>query len=324
MNNIVFFMPEETFEKYTNTLPYSEYHKVNIKRTYRMFIAFIRDNGYNVGDDYLAVNKDKLDYIVREFLDSKSSTTYKNLERCCLKNAFYLNNLEFNITTYPVNHYHENINVSEKFLTYDDFLLELNLLFNESEKLICYMAYKNWLGKEVINARMAKMTDVDFDNGTWKLYDGRVIDLNSCDEILIRLLKNTIAQTEYIPYNKKDKASPDGLYMPEAYKYNPDCEYIFKTRNHPRSGNGLAPYRRVGIETMFARLVHEFGEVFNRNTLKVSGFLAAMYEKDPTPTWTIRKINEFKKEVGYKVSSINARVYYMQKYFPELLMNEDE
>lgn len=206
------------------------------------------------------------------------------------------------------------MNNEVKILTYDEFLAKLNLLHNESEKLICYMAYKNWLGKEVINARMAKMTDVDFNNGTWKLYDERVIDLNSCDKVLIELLKNTIAQTEYVTYSDE----------PEVYKLNPDSEYIFKTRNHPRSGNGLASYQMVGIETMFARLVCEFGEVFNRNTLKTSGFLAAMYEKDQTPTWTIRKINEFKKEVGYKISAINARVYYLQKYFPESLINEDE
>lgn len=206
------------------------------------------------------------------------------------------------------------MNNEVKFLTYDEFLAKLNLLHNESEKLICYMAYKNWLGKEVINARMAKMTDVDFEKGIWKLYDERVIDLNSCDKVLIELLKNTIAQTEYVTYSDE----------PEVYKLNPDSEYIFKTRNHPKSGNGLAPYRRVGIEAMFARLVHEFGEVFNRNSLKISGFLAAMYGKDPTPTWTIKKINEFKEEVGYKVSSVIVRAYYMQKYFPELLMNEEK
>ena len=201
------------------------------------------------------------------------------------------------------------MNNEVKYLTYDEFLSKLNLLHNESEKLICYMAYKGWLGKEVVNARMAKVVDVDFEKGTWKLYDERVIDLNSCDKVLIELLENTIAQTEYVTYS-------DEL---EVCKLNPDSEYIFKTRNHPKSDNGLAPYQMVGIETIFARLVHKFGVMFNRNNLKISGFLAAMYENDSTPDWTIKKINEFKKETGYKVSSINARAYYMQKYFPELL-----
>ena len=324
MDRKIFLMSKEVLKKRLGSFPYSTYHKINITRDYDMLLNYIMNNGYTDSDDIdnIEVNESDIDQIVREYLDTKQSTTYKNLSRCCLKVIFNLNNLDFDRSKYPVTNYSESKSIEDKIISYDEFVEELNNLFNESEKLISYMAFRGMLGQEVMNARMAKESDVDFEKGTWKLYDGRVIDLNKEDPLLTKLLHNTINQTEYIPYDKKDKLSRDGLYMPEAYEYNPDCKYLFKTRNHPRSGNGLAPFARVGIETMFARLVGEFGSIFNRNNLKISGFLDEMYREDPTPNWTIRKINAFKKDKFYKVSSINARVFYLQKYFPEVLEME--
>ena len=315
----IFLMPQEILNKNLGTFPYSDYHKKNILKDYSMFLKFLKDNQLcTITDgDVISINETDIDDAVRKFLETKQSVTYKNLSRCCLKVIFDLHNLEFDRSKYPVTNYAESKDIEDKIVTYEEFLNEIDYLFNESEKLISYMAFKGLLGKDVLNARMAKVSDVDFKNGIWKLYDGTIVKLD--DEVLVRLLKNTINQKEYIPYNKKDKDTENGLHFPESYVYNPECEYLFKTRNHPRSDYGLAPFARVGIETMFARLVHEFGAIFNRNNLKVSGFLDTMYKIDPSPNWTIKRINELKKETGYKISSINARVFYLQKYFPETL-----
>ncbi len=317
----IFLMPQEILNKNLGAFPYSSYHKKNILKDYEMFLKYLKDNKLCEITDgtIISIDETDIDDIVRGFLETKQSVTYKNLSRCCLRVIFNLHNLEFDRSKYPVTNYDESKDIEDKIITYEEFLNEIDYLFNESEKLISYMAFKGWLGQDVLNARMAKENDIDFEKGIWELYDGRIIDLNKEDPILKKLLKNTINQTEYIPYDKKEKDTEAGLHFPEAYPYNPDSKYIFKTRNHPRSNNGLAPFARVGIETMFARLVHEFGSIFNRNNLKVSGFLSAMYKKDPKPNWTIQKINDFKKETGYKVSSINARVFFLQKYFPEVL-----
>lgn len=319
----VFFMPTEMLEQNLGAFPYSFYHKKNVVKDYDMFLNFIRDNNLCEKNDgsFISISESKLDDIVRDYLSTKNSATYRNLSRCCLKAVFSLHNLEFDRSKYPVTNYTEFKNVESRLVTYDEFVNELNNLFNESEKLISYMAFKGILGEEVLNARMAKVSDVDFEKNIWTLYDGTVIELQD-DELLVKLLKNTIAQKEYIPYDKKDKVSQDGLHFPESYLYNPDSEYLFKTRNHPRSGNGLSPFKRVGIETMFARLVHEFGAIFNRNNLKVSGFLDTMYRVDPSPNWTIQRINELKDETPYRISAINARVFYLQKYFPEVLIEK--
>lgn len=317
-NKKIFLMPEEVLKINLGAFPYSSYHKQNIIKEYNMFLNYLKENNLcKTIDNANVIQESNIDDAIRGFLDTKPSSTYKNLSRSCLKIIFILHNLEFDRSKYPVTNYAEFKDIEDKIITYDEFLNELNNLFNESEKLISYMAFKGLLGKEILNARMAKVSDIDFKNGIWKLYDGRIVQLD--DEVLVQLLKNTINQKEYIPYDKKEKSSENGLHFPEAYEYNPDCKYLFKTRNHPRSDYGLAPFARVGIETMFARLVHEFGSIFNRNNLKVSGFLDAMYKKDATPNWTIHRINDFKKETGYKVSSINARVFYLQKYFPSFL-----
>lgn len=319
----VFFMPTEMLEQNLVVFPYSFYHKKNIVKDYNMFLNFLKDNNIcekNEGS-FVSISETKLDNVVRDYLSTKNSTTYKNLSRCCLKAVFSLHNLEFDRTKYPVTNYTEFENVENRLVTYDELIEELNNIFNESEKLISYMAFKNMLGKELLNARMAKVSDINFEKNIWILYDGTIIDLKN-DELLVKLLKNTITQTEYIPYDKKNKISANRLHFPKAYKYNPDNKYIFKTRNHPRSGNGLAPFARVGIETMFVRLVHEFGPIFNKNNLKISGFLDTMYRVDPSPNWTIEKINKLKNKTSYKISATNARVFYLQKYFPEILIKK--
>ena len=320
----VFFMPTEMLEQNLGVFPYSFYHKKNIVKDYNMFLNFLKDNNIcekNEGS-FVSISETELDNVVRDYLSTKNSTTYKNLSRCCLKAVFSLHNLEFDRTKYPVTNYTEFENVENKLVTYDELIEELNNIFNESEKLISYMAFKNMLGKELLNARMAKVSDINFEKNIWILYDGTIIDLKN-DELLVKLLKNTITQTEYIPYDKKNKISANGLHFPKAYKYNPDNEYIFKTRNHPRSGNGLSPFKN-GIETMFVRLVHEFGPIFNKNNLKISGFLDTMYRVDPSPNWTIEKINKLKNKTSYKISATNARVFYLQKYFPEVLIKKSK
>ena len=102
-----------------------------------------------------------------------------------------------------------------------------------------------------------------------------------------------------------------------------ESPYLFKTRNHPRSENGLAPYSKVGLEIMFTRLSNEFGNIFNRNNLKLSGFINLMYDIEPEPTWTVKRIEELKEKVGMKASSINVRVFFLQKYFPEVLIQKE-
>ena len=315
MKELIFFMPKEIVDVWLEKLPYGEYHKINVHRSYDSLLKYIEDNNYFVKEDILAIEKDSLDDIVKGFLDSKSSPTYRNLVRCCLKCIFYIHNIQFDLSKYVINDCYGYKDVKNNFLTEEDFMLELNNLFNYSDKLLSYMAFKNLLGYKFINVRMAKVSDIDFENGFWRLYDGRVVHFKDFDNILVELLNGTVNQKGYVPYDKKDKISVDGLYMPDMYKYNLNSECLFKTRNHPRSGDGLNAFSEVGVNQTFKRMSDYFGKVFNKNNLKLSGFLASMYAKDPTPTWTIQRINAHKKELGCTATSQNIRKYYLGMYF---------
>ena len=152
-------------------------------------------------DSVVMLEKTKIDEVVRMYIDTEKSVSHKNLTRVSLKVIFMLNNLNFDREKYPVNEYEKYVENEDKILTLEEFKEEIKNIFNDSEKLLAYMAYQNILGSGVKNARFAKVKDVNFENKTWKLYDGRIIELE--DEFLVKLLKNAIKQMEYIPYDKK-------------------------------------------------------------------------------------------------------------------------
>ena len=134
----VFFMPTKMLEQNLVVFPYSFYHKKNIVKDYNMFLNFLKDNNIcekNEGS-FVSISETELDNVVRDYLSTKNSTTYKNLSRCCLKAVFSLHNLEFDRTKYPVTNYTEFENVENRLVTYDELIEELNNIFNESEKLI--------------------------------------------------------------------------------------------------------------------------------------------------------------------------------------------
>lgn len=318
----VFLISKEDLIKNLKVFPYSEFHRNNIVIEYDSFMNFLKTNNYLIDGSENVINSEELDTIVRKFIDSKQSLTYKNMARCCLKVIFNLHNLPFDRSKYPINNFEEFEDINNKILTFEEFKTEINNIYNESEKLICYLAYKNLLGDKLVNIRFAKVSDIDFCHHSWKLYDGTLINFGN-DELMIKLLQNTIKQKEYIPYDKKNKKSENGFNFPDSYYYNMESPYLFKTRNHPRSDNGLAPYSKVGLEIMFTRLSNEFGNIFNRNNLKLSGFINLMYEIEPEPTWTVKRIEKLKEKVGMKASSINVRVFFLQKYFPEVLIQKE-
>lgn len=311
------FIESNKFKENLNTFPYTESHKNNITKEYETFLTFIK-NKANLKDEIIEIDEKDIDEYVIEFLKTKKAFASKNKTRSCLKLIFELNDLEFDREKYPITNYSEYNEIDNKIITFDEFKDELEMLFNASDKLLCCMAFYNLLGNKLENARFAKMEDVDLENKKWKLYDGRIVDLSEND-FLMGILKDAINQKEYKPFEKKKDKKINTFNFPDSYPHNKDNVYIFKTRNHPRSDNGLAPFSKVGFELCFARIVREYGNILNRNNLKVSGFLHLMYTIDNSPSWTIKKIETLKQEIGIKISCINIRVFFLQKYFPEVL-----
>lgn len=306
----------EKFKEKLEAFPYTESHKFNITQEYETFLKYLRIRFKLKSNEIVKIDEDDIDDCVINFLRTKPSVTAKNASRSCLNIVFEINGLDFNREKYPITNYSETNDVENKIITLEEFKNELKMLFNASDKLLCCMAFYNLLGDKLENARFAKMSDVDFINKVWKLYDGRIVGLEE-NEFLSNILKDTINQKEYKPFEKNE--NQDVIRFPDSYPYNEENVYIFKTRNHPRSENGLAPFSKVGLEICFTRISKKYGNILTRNNLKVSGFLHLMLTVDNNPNWTTARIEEFKKEVDIKISSNNARVFFLQKYFPETL-----
>lgn len=316
MKNKIFWLNEEEFIKRLDTFPYAEATKVNIKNAYLNFIDFMIRKKYVTDFNTPSIDGEKLDEIVENFINEKDTFGLKSVYRNSLRPIFILHNLEFNIEKYPIINYAEFEDYSERFLTKEELINEIQFVYNESDKLLLYMAYLNLCGDDLTNISYAKIEDINFNTKEWKLYDGQVVDFKN-DSLLEQLLKNTINQTEYIPYIKINALYE---YVPTSYKYNENCIYLFKTRKHPRSNDGLTPLLKEGIKKTYTRLTLEFGKMFRRNNLKISGMLNVMYEIKPSPKWTIKEITKLKKELGFKGTETDIKIFYLQKYFPEYLL----
>lgn len=305
----MFFLDEKSLNQRLDILCYCDNYKNRIQKCYGELLQYIKENDYLVLDDdkILMIYADMLKDIVSGFLaDVNDVYGYKSM----LRVIFYLNNLNFNKEIYQ-EECHEKIDL--KYMTYDEMISNIELLKNPSEKLLVYMGFFNLLGDRDINVREAKISDIDFTDMVWKLYDGKVIKLK--DEVLIGLLKDTLNQTECLPYSKPNKMTDDGVNYPNAYKFNSDSKYLFKTRKHPKSNDGLDGFKEIGINTIFRRLETQFGKIFNKLNIKTSGFIYKMYSINPNPDWDISEMRDIKMEKNYRINLTHAYTAYIEKYF---------
>lgn len=314
MTQKICWLKEEDFIKRLEALPYADASKYNIKNTYLNFINFMIRKGYILDENTMIIDENQINEIVQKYINEKDSFGLKSIYRSYLKPIFNLHNLEFNREDYNILNYTDFKDASNNFLTEEELKNELSVVYNASDKLVIYMAYLNITGKNFENISYAKKEDVVLISKQWKLYDGSVIDLKN-DVLLQRLLKETLEQKEFIPYIK---FSSNGN-MPEFYEYNLESEYLFKTRKHPRTKDGLAPISKEGVKKIFVRLTGEFGRMFTRNNLKISRVLNIMYEKNPSSKWKFDDIKKLKSELNVKFTETDIRIFYLQKYFPESL-----
>ena len=314
MEEKIIWLKEEDFIKRLEFLPYASASKYNIKNAYLNFINFMVRENYILDENKMVININQIDEIIQNYLNEKDSFGLKSIYRSYLKPIFNLHNLEFDREKYSILNYSEFKDTSNIFLTKEELENELNVVYNATDKLLIYMSYLNIIGKNFENVSYAEKNDVHLETEEWKLYDGTIIDLKE-DYLLKQLLKETLEQNEFIPYIK---FSSNGN-MPEFYAYNMKSKYLFRTRKHPRTKDGLAPMSKEGVKKMYVRLTSEFGRMFTRNNLKISRVLNIMYEKNPSSKWKFDDIKKLKSELNVKFTETDIRIFYLQKYFPESL-----
>ena len=311
MNNKIFLLSEEEFVKKLDIFPYADASKQNIRNAYLNFVNFMKRENY-ISDNNMVVDKDKIDEIVINFLNDKYSFGLKSVYRTCLKPIFILHNLEFDRSKYVISNYEEFDDVSDKFLTEEEFHNEISVVYNASDKLLLCMAYYDVIGNDFENVTNARPEYIDFKTKRWLLSDGRILDFSE-DAFLEDIIKATVEQKEYIPYTKPFSTGN----IPNFYVYNENCQYLFKTRRHPQTRDGMAPLYKEGVKRAYIRLSKEFGKMFTRNNLKISRVLNIMYQVEPSPDWSINEIRKLKKDLKLKFTETDIKVFYLQKYFPE-------
>ncbi len=108
-------------------------------------------------------------------------------------------------------------------------------LINASDKAMIMLLYHGIKGKsQLTELRTLKVKDINLKLRTISLPTRTVIIE---DNYTLEILKQTINEKYYHKYVDDDK-----LKAPSSFKYNLECEYLFKSKPSKRNNNGLNPY----------------------------------------------------------------------------------
>lgn len=118
--------------------------------------------------------------------------------------------------------------------------------------------------------------DINFDNSTITLSDGRVVVM---DSFLEKIAKEACAQKCYVKLGKQGNTNAD-------YFFNEDSKYVIKVKPTKKNNNGLEP---LGVEGYKCRLkaISKYllgNNELTANTLKQSGAYSALLESEEVLT----------------------------------------
>lgn len=118
--------------------------------------------------------------------------------------------------------------------------------------------------------------DIDFDNSTITLLDGRVVVM---DDFLKKIAKEACTQKCYVKLGNQGRSNAD-------YFFNADSKYVVKVKPTQKNNNGLEPLGAEGFKTRL-KSISAFllgNNELTANTLKQSGAYSALLESEEALT----------------------------------------
>lgn len=240
-----------------------------------------------------------LDYITNEFRGiSRNSISVKI--SCLKKYLDYVGNkslIEFDDLSETL------LDNKIYYLSLDEIvnLCETHLI-NASDKAMMMLLYHGIKGKsQLTELRMLEIKDINLKLRTISL-PNRIVTIE--DDYTLEILKQTINEKYYHKY-----VDDDNIKAPSSFRYNPKCEYLFKSKPSKRNNNGLNPYSFSALTNKLFR----FSNMFNTTVQHIyqSGIcnIIDQYENRINKHLTIIEIDFYLKNI-LKLESISANEIY--------------
>lgn len=252
------------------------------------------------------LTEENIDVFIKTRLIGESATTvYTNLR--ILRDILKENKYDIDIDT---NKYSDLIKFNvNKYFTRNQIKNICSAFLNAQDKFIVYALFNGIMGKDYVELRFLKVTDIAKDYSYINLPNRRFL----CDDYMKEILEDVVEEDYYT------KSEIRGSNKETEYKFNMDCEYVIKTRPTKMTDNGMKAISKNGIQNRLKTLSIAFEDLdihLTGKTLQKSGIIYDMYEQEAYEcmNWTIPEIKRYLELKCLKGDANNIYKAYHQRY----------
>lgn len=276
-----------------------------------------RFNGYLI--DYLGhfkeINVDVLEGFIYKYLKSVNrSSFYTNIK---VYNDILKNDLNINYQFDSAEYVDKCVKSDEKNLFTKEEIIDIcNTFANSQDRFIIYALWYGICGKQIIDLRSIKLTDIAQDD-SYIIINGKKF---ICDTIMQKYVRYTRLSYAYQKVNK------DGNYS--YYEFNMNNPYLLKTRCTTVNKNGMKIISACNIQQKLTKLSKYYNEEYGTNimlssrNLVKSGVLYTLYEKECKEKiqWTLSKVEKFFKDSDINMNAVEIYRTYRELYHDKNLI----
>lgn len=274
-----------------------------------------RTKGYLI--DYLGHFKEITtntleDFIYKYLKTFNRSSFYTNIK---IYNDILKNDLNINYQFDSAKYVNECVKSDEKNLFTKEEIINLcNTFSNSMDRFIVYALWNGISGKELIDLRKIKLSDIARDDSYIMINDKKFI----CDEVMQKYVRGTRLAYAYQTY-KNGKYS----YM----EFNMENPYLLKSRCIKSNNNGMNIISLCSVQQRLMKLSKYYDEEYGDNimlsarNLVKSGILHTLHEKEISENieWTLSKIERYFKDNNIKMNAIEFYRTYREIFDKDLM-----
>lgn len=251
------------------------------------------------------------DFIYKYLKTVNRSSFYTNIK---IYNDILKNDLNINYQFDSADYVNDCVRSDEKNIFTKDEIIDIcNTFSNSMDRFIVYALWHGICGKELIDLRKIKLTDVARDDSYIIINNKKFI----CDEVMKKYVRGTRLAYAYQTYR-------NGKYS--YMEFNMENPYLLKTRCTKNNNNGMNITSACSIQQRLMKLSKYYDEEYGTNimlssrNLVKSGVLYTLYEKESTENieWTLSKVERY-----FKNNNINMNAVEFYRTYREIYQDKD-
>lgn len=274
-----------------------------------------RTKGYLI--DYLGhfkeITTNTLEGFIYKYLKTfNRSSFYTNIK---IYNDILKNDLNINYQFDSSMYVDKCVKSDEKnFFTKEEVINLCNTFSNSMDRFIVYALWHGISGRELIDLRKIKLSDIARDDSYIMINGEKFI----CDEVMQKYVRGTRLAYAYQTY-KNGKYS----YM----EFNMENPYLLKTRCIKSNNNGMNIISLCSVQQRLMKLSKYYDEEYRDNimltarNLVKSGMLYTLHEKEISENieWSLSKIEKYFKDNKIKMNAIEFYRTYREIFDKDLI-----